>query len=238
MKRKLALLLALSLVLSLIPAGVVFAEENGDDNGYGYEDDNGLDNDEDADENGDEDADADEDADENGDEDQDDDADENGDEDEDEDADENGDEDEDADENGDEDQDDDDYIDFTPISTDLPATTLRFVIGEVAFTNNGVAYTLDAAPYIDAAVGRTMVPLAAISEGLGAVVGWDGEARNVSIVRDDINLTLNVDTELPGGMGMPAIVEGRTFVPVAYVSSMLGATVTWDADAQAVYVVD
>jgi hypothetical protein len=39
-------------------------------------------------------------------------------------------------------------------------------------------------------------------------------------------------------MGMPAIVEGRTFVPIAYISNMMGATVSWDGDARAIYIVD
>ena len=206
MKKKLALLLAFSLLLSLIPASTVMAEED-EDNGYDYEEAYDYDPDEDEDYNDDEDED-----------------------------------DEDTDEDVDEDEDDDEVPPalqpIVPITTTPAAVTvtLRFVIGETTFTRNDVAYTLDAAPYIDAAVGRTMVPLRAISEGLGATVTWDEENRNVNIVRGEINLVLNVDTALPGGMGMPSIREGRTFVPVAYVSEMLGADRLWDQDAQAVYI--
>ena len=38
--------------------------------------------------------------------------------------------------------------------------------------------------------------------------------------------TLQLDTELPGGMGRPAIVQDRTLVPLAYVSQVLGVQVT------------
>jgi hypothetical protein len=119
------------------------------------------------------------------------------------------------------------------------AVVLRFVIGDVVFTNNDVGQpALDAAPYIDAATGRTMVPLAAVGRGLGATVAWDEDARDVIIVRGATTLVINVDTDLPGGLGRPAIVDGRTFVPLAYVASELGASTRWDSDAQAVYVED
>ena len=236
MKKKLALLLAFALILSLVPAGALLADDN-DDNDYndngGYNDyydddeDNGVDADEDED-------DADEDAD---------DADEDADA-ADEDADEDDDAaDEDADDN-DVDEDEDEEVVLPPVTPVVPepiagaVTTLRFVIGETTFTRNNIPAELDAAPFIDAAVGRTMVPLAAIAEGLGATVRWDGETRYVYIVRGDVNLSLNIDTELPGGMGMPAIVDDRTFVPLAYVADELGATTTWYPDAQAVYIVD
>jgi len=232
MKKKLALLIAFSLILSLIPASALLAEEaDENDNGYEYEDVNGYENGENGEE-------------------------ENGEEAEEED--ENGDEpvyDEDEDEedaNGDEDEDDEDYpvtlpllpVDTTPVVPVVPVvpvaaevTTLRFVIGETIFTRNDVPQPeLEAAPFIDRAVGRTMVPLAAIAEGLGATVGWDHDTRTVTIRRGDTNLVIPVDEPLPGGMGTPVIIAGRTFVPLAYVSEELGAEVRWDDDARAVYV--
>lgn len=41
--------------------------------------------------------------------------------------------------------------------------------------------TLDVAPFINN--GRTLVPVRAVSEALGASVSWDGEARKVTIVK-------------------------------------------------------
>jgi hypothetical protein len=124
----------------------------------------------------------------------------------------------------------------TPIAEDMGGITLRFVIGEETFTRNNVPQELDVAPYIEA--GRTMVPLAAISAGLDASVRWDAPTRTVHIVRGAITLAINVDEPLPGDMGMPAMVDGRTFVPLAYVSEMLGATTRWDPAYRAVYVTD
>lgn len=39
--------------------------------------------------------------------------------------------------------------------------------------------TLDVAPYINS--GRTLVPVRAVSEALGALVSWDGDARLVTV---------------------------------------------------------
>ncbi|MCL1878595.1 MAG: stalk domain-containing protein [Defluviitaleaceae bacterium] len=114
--------------------------------------------------------------------------------------------------------------------------SLRFAIGTVLFTNNGHHAIGDAAPFIDSGIGRTMVPLRAISEGLGATVDWNNATRTVIIVREGTTLNISVDAPLPDGMGVPAIVNGRTFVPVRYVSEMLGADVRWDSGERAVYV--
>jgi len=99
---------------------------------------------------------------------------------------------------------------------------------------NGQPAQSDAAPFI--AYNRTMVPLALIAENLGADVHWDGETRTVTIINGSISLILPVGEPLPNDMGTPDIVNGRTFVPIAYVSQMLGATVRWDAVNRAVYI--
>jgi len=126
-------------------------------------------------------------------------------------------------------------------TSEVSATTeitqsLRFAIGSLTFTRNGVSAHLDVAPFVDPTTGRTMVPLRAISEGLGATVDWDGATRTVAIVRNGTTLNIKVEDPLPDGMGIPAIVSGRTFVPVRYVSEMLGAGVRWDGGTRAVYI--
>jgi len=118
--------------------------------------------------------------------------------------------------------------------TATPAIELRLVIGNTTYTQNNISHQMDAAPFI--ADGRTMVPLALIASALGADVTWNGDTRTVTIVKDGTMLTLTIDVPLPDGMGTPAIVNGRTFVPVAYISQMLDADVRWDGGARAVYI--
>jgi hypothetical protein len=115
--------------------------------------------------------------------------------------------------------------------------TLRFVIGSTAYDLNGIGRISDTVPFIHAD-GEHMLPLAVVVAGLGGTVQWMSETRTVLITYGGVTLTLQVDTPLDGGMGMPVIVNGRTFVPATYVSEILGANVIWDVVAQAVYVTD
>ena len=81
---------------------------------------------------------------------------------------------------------------------------------------------------------RTMVPIRFVAEAMGAEVEWIDETRTVIIEKDGTHLQLQIDVPLPDGMGTPVIVANRTFVPVRYVTEMLGANVRWDDLARAV----
>ncbi|MCL2566069.1 MAG: stalk domain-containing protein, partial [Defluviitaleaceae bacterium] len=116
-----------------------------------------------------------------------------------------------------------------------PAPLLRFDVGSNIFIHNGITLQSDAAPFIDPAYNRVMVPLRLIAEALGAEVEWDEEARRVDIWRIAF-VSLTIGEPLPGGMGVPAIVNDRTFVPLRYVAEILGADVYWDSAARAIYI--
>jgi len=118
------------------------------------------------------------------------------------------------------------------------AVSLRFAIGSATYTRNGMPITdpEGLAPFIDPAYNRTMVPLRIIAEALGAQVDWIAETSTVVITQGARVFDIPVDYALPDGMGRAAIVNERTFVPLAYVSQMLGADVRWDGDAAAVYI--
>ena len=109
----------------------------------------------------------------------------------------------------------------------VPSALMRFAIG--------VAHG-DATPFIDTVANRTMVPLRAIAEGLGAEVDWDDVTRTVSITREGQTAYVTIDAPLPGGMGTAVMQNDRTFVPVRYVSEVLGAEVRWDDVNRAVYI--
>jgi len=92
--------------------------------------------------------------------------------------------------------------------------------------------------YRNTATGQdsTMIPLRPIAEALGADVNWSETTRTVTITRDDMNLSLQVDTQLPDDMGVPLIIDGRTFVPIAYVAQLLEAEVSWDDANQVMHI--
>jgi len=98
----------------------------------------------------------------------------------------------------------------------------------------------DVAPMIDSN-HRTLVPARAIAEALGGTVEWDGDARRVTIIREDsiVQFHIGRDTAVVDGREKlmdthPIIVEDRTLIPVRYISEFLGADVSWNGHWQIV----
>jgi len=118
----------------------------------------------------------------------------------------------------------------------VPVQILRFVIGSTTFIHNGETAESEVAPFIDENYNRTMVPLRIIAEALGAEVRFNSTTRVVYITQNDTEISLGIDVPLPDDMGVAVIIDGHTFVPARYVSEVLGATVRWDRENQAVYV--
>ncbi|MCL2572694.1 MAG: stalk domain-containing protein [Defluviitaleaceae bacterium] len=118
---------------------------------------------------------------------------------------------------------------------DTPLVLLRFVIGSLYYTNQaGETLIGDAEPFI---VGnRAHVPLRIIAEALGAEVAWSRATRTGYMTKDGITVSIVVNEPLPDDMGMPVIINNRTFVPARYISETFGAEVRWDRDNSAVYV--
>ncbi len=83
--------------------------------------------------------------------------------------------------------------------------------------------------------GRILVPMRAIFEALGADVEWDNtlrkvtgtmEGRQVQLIIGDPTAYVN---ETPVLLDVPAVIEnGRTMVPVRFISESLDAEVSWD----------
>ena len=81
---------------------------------------------------------------------------------------------------------------------------------------------------------RTMVPMRAIFEKMGATVEWDSATKTVTATRGNtsIKLTINDTTAYVNGQAVtldsPAIlVNGRTLVPVRFIGEAFGCVVVW-----------
>ena len=90
---------------------------------------------------------------------------------------------------------------------------------------------------------RTLVPMRAIFEELGAAVEWDGETQTVAAGLAGKSITMRIgdpQIEVDGQAVLldvpPQIVNDRTLVPVRAVSESLGSSVEWDEGAQTVYI--
>ncbi|NPV91698.1 MAG: tetratricopeptide repeat protein [Firmicutes bacterium] len=102
---------------------------------------------------------------------------------------------------------------------------------------DGTALTLEVDPVIEN--DRTLVPLRAIFQALGASVDWDGSTRTVTAFKgpDKVSLTIGSSTayqnDEPFALdAAPIIKDGHTLVPLRFVSEAMGAAVQWDAGTQ------
>lgn len=92
----------------------------------------------------------------------------------------------------------------------------------------------DEHPYIDQKSNLTMVPLAFVSDKLGAATKWDGTLKQVTITlnRDTVRLVIGDHHALVNGKrvdfkGSAVLENGRTMVPLRFISEALHANVDW-----------
>ncbi|MBE7054372.1 MAG: hypothetical protein E7391_08935 [Ruminococcaceae bacterium] len=108
-----------------------------------------------------------------------------------------------------------------------------FADNEIKITLNGTALTMDQPPII--VEGRTLVPVRAIFEALGATVTWDDATKTATGVLGGTTVSLQINNTqakvngLDVTLDVPAqIVNSRTLVPVRFISESLGCKVDWD----------
>lgn len=126
--------------------------------------------------------------------------------------------------------------DDTP-TTPETSTTATFVIGQSAYTLEGVTKSMDAAPYIKN--GRTYVPVRYLAYALGIDEGgiaWNSETQTVTLIKDGTTVNLVIGSKARNINGVsswmdvaPEIWEGRTMLPARWVAEAFGATVGWDS---------
>ena len=110
---------------------------------------------------------------------------------------------------------------------------------KVKIDNNEISF--DVPPQLIG--GRTMVPLRAIFEALGATVQWDDSTQTVvaynevSIVKATINNNIMTVNNIEKTMDVaPMLVDGRTLVPARFVAEAFNCGVNWNADEWTVYI--
>jgi len=109
----------------------------------------------------------------------------------------------------------------------------------IKVTLNGTLLSFDVPPQtID---GRTMVPMRAIFEALGAEVRWDGATQTIRATEGEKVITMQLGNPRMTIDGKelildvpPQTVNGRTMVPVRAVSEGLDADVTWVSSTRTV----
>ena len=124
-------------------------------------------------------------------------------------------------------------------------TVIQMLIGSksILLDGNPMDPELRYEPYISKS--RTMVPIRAISQAIGAKVDWLPEDKSVIItMQDGLGTTLiimrvgskiayvnsnPIELDVP-----PEIKNGSTFVPIRFIAENMGATVNYDAQTRTV----
>ncbi|HHX17662.1 MAG TPA: copper amine oxidase [Clostridium sp.] len=110
---------------------------------------------------------------------------------------------------------------------------------DIKVSVNDTLITFDVNPVI--INGRTMVAVRSIFENLDAQVKWFEETKTVLILKEDVRIYLIIDSknayvnEKLVKLDVPAaIVNGRTLVPIRFISETLGGKVSWDPGSRTV----
>jgi len=112
---------------------------------------------------------------------------------------------------------------------------------EIKVSINGVQMEFpDGKPFINTD-NRTMVPIRFISENLGYKVKWNHESKEAVIENSGKKLSLKANSKNMNVNGenktidtVMNLVEGRTYVPISFISSAMGEKVRYDHEAKEV----
>ena len=135
---------------------------------------------------------------------------------------------------------------ITALLLTVPASPVNAATGtavgqEITVTINDIKQSFDVNPLIEN--GRVMVPMRHIFEALGANMQWDQDTQTVSASKENKEIQVKIgsffakknnDTILMDVK--PKLINGRTLVPLRFVSESLGAHVDWNAQSKAVTV--
>lgn len=84
--------------------------------------------------------------------------------------------------------------------------------------------------------GSTLCPIRAIVEALGGSIAWNGTEQKLTITLKNLKLEMWINKKTAKANGKsktlnvpPQIINGRTMVPVRFVSEELGGNVFWDS---------
>ncbi|HWP97266.1 MAG TPA: stalk domain-containing protein [Syntrophomonadaceae bacterium] len=122
----------------------------------------------------------------------------------------------------------------------IPSRPVQAQSGISIVVHGNYLYT-DVAPII--INDRTLVPMSAIFNALGAQVYWDSNTQEIKGYRgsDEIILQIGNNQAVVNGSVFsldtpPIIYYDRTMVPVSFIATSLGESVRWDESTQTVYI--
>lgn len=110
---------------------------------------------------------------------------------------------------------------------------------KVLLNNNEIAF--DVPPQIIS--NRTMVPMRAIFEAMGATVSWDDSTKTVRADKENSEIMMTAGQNImfvnlsPVSLDAPPqIIDGRTLVPVRAIAESFDCDVKWDGESKTVII--
>lgn len=125
----------------------------------------------------------------------------------------------------------------SPGGTGLGGIEMEFFIGNGVYNLNGAAKAMDVSPIVMG--GRTLLPIRFVTDAIGADIQWFETEKKVQINQGATILELwigqnqaringqSVFIDPDNASVMPAIVNGRTMMPLRFIAENLGCTVEW-----------
>ncbi len=135
------------------------------------------------------------------------------------------------------------------VSASAETKTAILKIGDPYMTINGKRVEIDPGRATKPVIinGRTLIPIRAIVEQMGGSIAWDGRLRQVMIFANNKGIRMRLDLKNAGVISTgqrewtikpldvpPKSINGRTMVPLRFVSEQLGAKVGWDGKTKRV----
>ena len=120
-------------------------------------------------------------------------------------------------------------------------TGIALTIGDQIMYVDGEETEIDTPPVI--INDRTFVPVRAVVEALGGYVDWAAETKtalldsgkcHIELTIDSTEAVLNDTTETLDVA--PAIIDGRTMLPLRFIAESFGYETEWDAETKSIYI--
>jgi|LSQX01.3.fsa_nt_gb tetratricopeptide (TPR) repeat protein len=127
--------------------------------------------------------------------------------------------------------------------TEIHEENISVGIEEIKVEVNGEQISFEQPPILITATGRVVVPVRAIFEALDTEVIWDEENSIVRASKQGISIELSIGNQKAYvndkaiHMDQAALLfNGRTMVPVRFISESLGADVRWEPNTRTIFI--
>lgn len=135
---------------------------------------------------------------------------------------------------------------FSVMAADDTDVVVSLQINHPMMEVNGVETEIDVGRGTKPIVtdGRTLVPIRAIIEAFNGVVSWDSVTQTVGLTMADdvITLVINSKTAYLNNAAhtldvAPAVINGRTMLPIRFIAEGFNLGVAWEGDTQTVTII-